>query len=251
MSEVHSIIPGLMTLASGGSLLTYRKDDRVPAMSVEESRTLSQFVKWGGNNRLPHEMADIVRKSTVLSPALRKMARLRFGDGPEYLVRDTNNKTGEVSWIAHYDKDIETWMEDTDALGVFMNMQHNFSYYENVFAGLQTSLNKKFINRIWCEKTEQARYTWQDSNGYIPQVLVSANWKRSSDLSEVLRVPALDPGFKVAEQIRQRAGSRFILPITLGQTSPDENFYSSPSWYSAVKAIGLTLHFPSRHLKRP
>ena len=234
MSEIQTIIPGAMYLSAGGSLFTMGSiGEKIPTQSRLDPKLAGPFVPWGRNNKLCYEMAEVVRASTVLAPAMRKMSRLLYGDGIIYEV-ETKDEKGNSVWIEGNDPEIDDWIEETDLASYFRNACFYYYFYENVQVGLQTTINKKKINRIWVEKTEQVRYAWQDENGYIPLAFISANWKLSNDITRAIQVPILDPTYSLSKQIEKKAGCRFLIPLSLEDASPDENFYTTPAWYSAV-----------------
>lgn len=231
--KVESIIPGVMYLSSGGMLFTTSGKERIPAAAKLDKKLHGPFVPWGSNNRLPFEMAKIVRSSTVLAPAMNKMARLLYGDGVKYQFLE-NDEKGKPTWVDAYDSEIEDWMEESDINTYFRNACKYYYHYENVFVGLQTNLKKDRVTRLWTERTEQVRYAWQDDDGYIPHAYISANWKLTNDITRALKIPILDPSYTLESQIASTRGARFILPLSQEDASPDEMFYTTPSWYSAV-----------------
>lgn len=234
MSEVKAIIPGVMYLASSGALFTTAPTgEKVPTHSKLDKRLSNQFVAWGPNNRMPFEMAKIVKSSTVLAPAMKKMARLLYGDGVKYEVFE-KGPDGKHTWVEGNISEIDDWMEESDINTYFRNACYYHYHYENVFVGIQTNLLKNKVTRIWCEKSEQVRYSWQDDNGYIPLSYINANWELSNDVSKALKVPVLDATYQLAKQIERTKGSRFLLPLSLEEASAGENFYTTPTWYSAV-----------------
>jgi hypothetical protein len=234
MQKIVSSIPGVMYMSSGGLLFTVAgSGEKIPVQSRIDKKIVGPFVPWGRNNRLAFEMAETVRASTVMAPAMKKMARLLYADGIKYEFFELDEK-GKGSWVEGNDSEIDDWLEESDINNYLRNACYYHYHYENVFAGIQTNLKKDKVTRIWAEKSEQVRYAWQDENGFINKAFINANWKTSNDISKALQVPIIDPTYPYEAQIKRIKSTRFISPLSLDDASADENFYTTPSWYSAV-----------------
>jgi len=204
----------------------------------------SEIAPWGTDNLYPQAVVKIIKENNTLSNGFSKRFRAVFAnnivtkkwtkdaDGNDILVRARFPEFETFQRNNGYGKSY-TYQAIRDLLRFYC------AFPEFVLSG-----DKAEIVAIKAQKAVNCRWALQDTDGYIKQCFINAQWdlKKSDDeTTKVLDV--IYEEFAAVELFKERVASldasNFIYPV---QLPADENYYPWAEWMSIITSDWLDVN---------
>jgi hypothetical protein len=183
---------------------------------------------WGKDNCFPQDVMKDARKSNVLKRALKTLARVHYGTGPIYFNYELVD--GELTIKRLYIKEIEEWLENTNAHTNQMELILDCETFSMAFAEFYWSKSPKVkdaeIFKYKRHKAVYCRLEKQDEAGDINNVFISTKWP-NPNADEYTKVPIYNP---------DKADKKFMQ--ILRYASSDEGIYYELAEWDTVRQNG-------------
>lgn len=199
----------------------------------------NEWINWGDDNNLPTKLRNYVEKNVVLSRGIITRAQVMVAG--QLVYGQFDEAIGDYKRTVN--DDVDDFLESWNSRQFLNDLGYEFSLWNQAFIRILLTKDGKKIARLFVEQTMFVRYA-KPSNfakGEQPkEVFLHASWANGPQVSELLRIPLLDPYRPLADQFAERPTNiEFIFPIR-GQNSGRE-LYLVPDWYAAVEAKWLTI----------
>jgi hypothetical protein len=213
---------------------------------VERDTAVSQpYADWGTNNDLPIKMAKDIEECGVLSAALDAKARIAVGKGLQPFLLMGVDKEGkeELEWVN--DSEIHDWFELNDSFGYSINSIYDRCSYGWSPSQLLLSRNRQKINRIKRTDVVTARLAKKDTNGFINNLYLSADWEQynTANSEHVKTIPILEEGAEYFDIIERSSGFEFA--VINRQMRNGRGYYPPTLWYSAKRWVDHAKSIPA------
>ncbi len=203
---------------------------------LDRDRKLQGVAWWGAGNRFPQDVIkDISTTSLIGSVIERKVEMLVGGGGLCYGIPEYDKNTGqEVIRPMRIDY-IEDWLEETN-ISLYLNEAARDWYtFYNLFPEFTMGRGRDRIVGIECKDASHVRLNTQNEQGDSTEAIIG-DWSFGLTMSESFaRIHALNPYFRVADQIRELKKTSYILPI---RTLDRGQFYYGIAPWNGLRATG-------------
>lgn len=204
---------------------------------------------WGDDNLHPQHVADDKKKASIISAVIERKVNMAMSGGLTYGPVTVDEKTGMELMIPRTDPKIQKWMRDANILLYLREAWRDWYTYYNVFVEFKLGRAKDRVLGLGVQDANHVRLGVQNSRGEITKAYV-ADWRNVSSVEEAIEFPALDPYFRVADQIREGGKGRYILPLR--DLGDDQFYYAAAPWHGlrANGWIDVALRVPQlkKHL---
>lgn len=200
---------------------------------AEASTGSNNVALWGEDNAWPQKVVEIMKTSDLLRPLQRKHAKRMMGQGLVYGTTTVNEETGEEKMKVMRVPEIEMAFRRTNMPLFLYEQWCDFLAHGTCFPELQTDYEGNVVG-LYSQDATRCRLSLKDSNGRSTQCMLSGAWDKAGGRAgkDVITLPALDPYFDVAGQIKSSKQSRFILPIRL--LVDDNDYYGEAPWHGLI-----------------
>lgn len=238
MSKVQHIVAENIDMFVGSvAVATTRNEKYVGPTAVTEHGTDSGLVaNWGSNNLFPQEVADDKKKASIISAVIERKVNMAMSGGLTYGTVGIDDKTGFELMKPMRDSTIEKWMRDANIMLFLREAWRDWYTYYNVFVEFTMGRGSKSqtVLGMGVQDACHVRLGVQNTKGEITKAYV-ADWRNTNDVGSAIKFEALDPYFRVVDQIKERGAGRYILPIRdLG----DDQFYYGLAPWNGLRANG-------------
>ena len=238
LSSVEDL-PGVQARAAFtvNSASVFKEDVDIVPTIIDD--TLS-YIPWGGDNRLPYNILELIEKDETLSTCQVFNAETCFGSGLQYNCENTSKETSA---------EVSDFLLDNDIPSYFLGVCQDFKHFG--FAGSLVILNEEGtrIVRLMRKESCYCRFTPADDSGKIRYILY-ANWRKPiSSADEIEQIDLLDqssPWQDLQNRLAGKTKSRKFAIVTRLPTV-DSTYYPIPhyaslfkgKWYNIKQLIGI------------
>jgi hypothetical protein len=190
---------------------------------------------WGTTNLWPQQVVAEVNDSDLLRPLIRKQAKRMIGQGLVYGTTTVDENTGEERMKVMRVLEIERWLRRTNIDLFLYEAWCDWLTYGNVFAELQMTYDGR-VAGLYCQDATRCRLSTKEDNGRILHCYLSGKWGTgaAADGKDTFKIPALDPYYDTAGQVRNSKAARAILPIRL--LVDDQDYYGQAPWHGLIRS---------------
>jgi hypothetical protein len=219
------------------SAAIFREDADIIPLPLSDG---SKFIPWGGDNKMPFDILDLIEADETLSTCQLFNAEVCFGSGLIYNTDNADEKTACQVDDFNIDNDINSYF-----LGVCQDFKH-FGWAVSVII-LNNEASK--ILRLIRKEVCYCRFAPADDNGKIPYIFY-ANWRKNNVAPEFIeKIELLDsnaPYPDLRERIKNKTKTRKFAVLSKIPT-PDSTYYPIPyyaaifksGWYDIKKIIAV------------
>lgn len=222
-----SFMTGAMPSASPGIKPTVNTPNR------EESNLVGKWVPWGLSDTFPEDVASIVRKSNIASPALLLLTKLLHGKRLILCrVKGFDEKGNELIEYVDPVKEPEPW-EVLNRSNINMwrlKMAQDFCYFRNAFPEIILQKDRAKIYSLGYNKAAHCRYSpYNPDKKRVESVFVSGTFPVPLR-DDLAIIPAINPDMLdiEVERVKSEGAYKYIFPTKF----PDviNNYYSLAYW---------------------
>lgn len=234
-------------VATKASIFTERSSVRVrgrfgPTRTEKEMGVvnLGNVAAWGASNDWPQRVVEEMRSSDLLRPLARKHAKRMIGQGLVYGTTTIDERTGEEKMKVMRHLEIDRWLKRTNISMFLYGSWIDWVQQGNIFPELQMDLGGQ-VAGLYHQDATRCRLSLKDDYGRIPHCYIGGDWASGGTESAkgTFKLPAVDPFFDVAGQIRASKQGRFIMPIRL--LVDDQDYYGEAPWHGLIHGGYLDL----------
>lgn len=187
------------------------KEQGTPVLDTD--RKLGDIAYWGTNNTFPQDVITDINRASIISSVIERKVDMLVGSGLSYGTVELDQRTGLQMMRPVRNQQIDDWLEDSNISLYLHEAARDWYTYYNIFPELIMGRAKDRIVRIECKDASQVRLGTMDDQGNINDAYL-ADWRYPVTASGIsAKLHALDPYFRVPEQILQLKKPRYILPI--------------------------------------
>lgn len=187
---------------------------------------------WGATNDWPQQVVAAIRKSDLLGPLIRKQIKRLMGAGVLYGTTEVNERGEEQRKVLQV-LEIDQALRRTNVKVFLYEAWNDWLAQGNVFAELQTDFDGKVVG-LYSQDATRCRLKRKDKMGRITQCYLSGKWSNggAAQSEDTITLPALDPYYDPAGQIKKSKQGRFILPIRI--LVNDQDYYGEAPWHGLL-----------------
>lgn len=234
-----------------GAGIMFNMDSKSPALrggklgptSTENKAgetNVGEVASWGPNNDFPQQVVAEIKESDILRPLIRQKGKRMIGAGMAYGTSYIDDQ-GEEQRKAMRVAEIDQALKRTNATLYNYEAWNDFTSQGNAFAELQTNVFGDIVG-VYCQDATRCRLSVKNKkNGRIEHCFISGSWAMGGgkDAEGAFTLPALDPYYDVAGQVKASNKARFILPLRL--LVDDQDYYGEGVWHGLIKGGYLKL----------
>ena len=200
----------------------------------------TRYMPWGGDNKLPYNILDMVEKDETLSTCQMFNAEVCYGSGLSY---NTENCSAMVK------EEVEDFLLANSLPAYFLGVCQDFKYFGWCVSVIILDNEGRKIVSIHRKEVCYCRFSPAKKNGTIEFVLY-ANWNKSiGSIEEVEKIPLLSmdsPWLDLQERMKKKNAPRKYAVVCRVPT-PDSTYYPIPyyaalfrgKWYNIKQLIGM------------
>jgi hypothetical protein len=207
-------------------------------------------VYWGESNNLPQQINEKVYKTPVITSGMLFNICIGYGQGIMPVRYDKADIWHEKPIPVWDNEDINTFFEENDINGYFLEQLTDMKFFFNVFP--EIILNRESTPKIVSLTSKEAAFSrWDAMNyetGQIEYHYYSAWWQKGKPMAEQVEVTKVLNSNNPLRDLRIRMGIekndkgnfnkpsdyRFIIPIDF--PTPNRIYYQKPYWYSIIES---------------
>lgn len=183
---------------------------------------------WGDDNLFPQNVIRDISTTSIIPAVIDKKVDLLTSGGIGYGFEELNPKSGTLRIRPVKIKEIDNWMEDTNAALFAYEAARDYYTYYNIFPELIMGRAKDRVVQLECKDASFVRLGTMDERGDISLAYL-ADWGNGARVGDAdATVTALNPYFRTAEQAVQLRRPRYILPIRL--LDRGRHYYGISPW---------------------
>ena len=141
-----------------------------------------KYIPWGGDNRMPYNIINLIESDETLSTCQMFNAEVCYGSG---LVYDTELATAQVQ------AQVDDFMLDNDLASYFLGVCQDFKYFGFCVSVIILNEDASRIVRIVRKQACYVRFAPADKSGVIPYILY-ANWRNTVSPEDIERISAIE-----------------------------------------------------------
>ena len=238
LSSVEDL-PGVQARAAFtvNSASVFKEETNIVPVIVNENLS---YIPWGGDNRLPYNILELIEKDETLSTCQLFNAEICFGSGLQYNCENASKETSS---------EVSDFLLDNDIPSYFLGVCQDFKHFG--FAVSLVILNEEGtrIVRLMRKESCYCRFTPADDSGKIRYILY-ANWRKPiSSADEIEQIDLLDqssPWRDLQNRLANNTKTRKFAIVTRIPTV-DSTYYPIPhyaslfkgKWYNIKQLIGI------------
>lgn len=200
----------------------------------------TRYMPWGGDNKLPYNILDMVEKDETLSTCQMFNAEVCYGSGLSY---NTENCSAMVK------EEVEDFLLANSLPAYFLGVCQDFKHFGWCVSVIILDNEGRKIVSIHRKEVCYCRFSPAKKNGTIEFVLY-ANWNKSiGSIEEVEKIPLLSmdsPWLDLQERMKKKNAPRKYAVVCRVPT-PDSTYYPIPyyaalfrgKWYNIKQLIGM------------
>lgn len=228
MSE-HIQLPDVSFFIDGETAMVTKKETYGgPTKVVEELRQSGQIAFWGERrNDFPQRVIDDLRTTSLIPAVIERKVDMLVGGGIQYGTVKYDERTGLETMHPMRVAEIDDWLEDTNAQLYTEEAARDWYTYYNIFPEITMGRAYDRILGLGCQDAAQVRLGVMDDKGRITKAYLN-DWRNSHGLGDAIPRHALDPRYRVHQQVLNQRKAHYILPIRI--LDRDQFYYGLAPW---------------------
>lgn len=172
-----------------------------------------QYIPWGENNLYPQELIATIEKNDILPAVLDFKTRALTSGGMQY--GHIYHENGKDHFEPLQLPEIDDFLDDIEVDNYLSEATHDYYQHANFFPEVILNVGRKAVG-LHCNDAAFTRLgtivKTGSRKGTIDKVYISADWEHTIDAKNAEVVTAVDPYFRVADQIRQGNKYKYVIP---------------------------------------
>lgn len=231
---VNQLASAFYVPQSAVAISTNAKFAKQPITNEVRTET-GEWVSWGDNDDYPQQLIKNAEKNSTIPAVIDKKGYLLYGGGLSYGVEKVENgklirEPLKIAAIDDFNEasNIDTYLQEA---------AHDRYFFVNNFIQFDRAIGKGMpIKCLSSIDASMCRFDKPTANGIFNQLLVHGDFGSGVTVSkkDALKFPAINPKFKIADQIIQSKSPSLVLPIrplVRGRVT-----YAKPSWTSVIES---------------
>lgn len=202
---------------------------------LDRLRNTSEIAWWGGANQFPQDVIRDISTTSLMGAVIDRKVDMLVSGGLGYGTVEFDPATGQERIKPLRIPEIDDWMEDTNIPLYLHEAARDWYTFYNIFPELTMGRAKDRIVGIECKDASQMRLGTMDDKGMISSAYLG-DWANSAGFTNYdAKLYALDPYFRVPEQVLQKAKAKYILPVRVLDRG---QFYYGIAPWNGLRASG-------------
>lgn len=200
----------------------------------------TKYMPWGGDNRLPYNILDMIEKDETLSTCQMFNAEVCYGSG---LIYNSTNCDASVR------EEVEDFLLSNSMASYFLGVCQDFKHFGWCVSVIILDNEGKHIVGLRRKEVCYCRFSPANKEGRIEYVLYG-NWNKSiASVKDIEKIPLLsfdNPWGDLQERMKAKNAPRKFAVVCRVPT-PDSTYYPIPyyaslfkgKWYNIKQLIAL------------
>lgn len=209
-------------ITTGNNLSVLRFEKQIEGSAVTRKNTAYDFISWGAKNNYPDILLGLYNESPTHHAAIQFEVASIVGNGVDYDAMEIDGTQVFPNYAYSYDQ-------------LIRNLALDFSIYGTY--ALQIIKNKDDRTySFWHMPVDKIRCAPYDDDGQITQYAFSNDWSKISQ-----NPPLWLDAFDMRDDSAIERGKPYI--YVYRPYSPTMEYYSSPTYQAAIKAIQSEIEY--------
>lgn len=230
----HVDLPTASLLIGSSVMATADLEYTGPTAVVEAHRLPADVAFWGTNNRHPQDVIEDVKRVNVVSAVIERKVNMLYSGRLTYGTIDYDERLGMEVMRPIRQAEIDDFLGESNADLYCREGLNDWYTFYNVFPELKMGRNKDRVVGLGCQDASHVRLGTMSDKGEISKAFIG-DWSGIGRGGDAFELAALDPYFRVAQQMLEKRKLRYILPLrilTRGQ------FYYGLAPWNSLRASG-------------
>jgi hypothetical protein len=230
----HVDLPTASLMIGSQVMATTKAEYTGPTAVVEAHRLPADTAYWGTNNRFPQDVIKDVQRVGVVSSVIDRKVRMLFSGRLTYGTVDYDNATGLEIMKPIREQEIDDFLGESNVDLYCREALSDWYTYANIFPEMQMGRGKDRVVGLGCQDASHVRLSTMTDKGEILKAYVG-DWSAIGRGSQAFELTALDPYYRVPQQMLELRKLRYILPVRL---LGNGQFYYGLSPWNSLRASG-------------
>jgi hypothetical protein len=173
-----------------------------------------EFIPWGDDNQHPQNTIKEIEESDLLPSVIDFKKKALTSGGIQY--GNVKFENGQEIYEPRQIPEIDDWLEQTEIENYLEEATLDFYTHANFFPEVILNVGRK-ITGLYCLDAAFCRMAIPEKigkyKGHYRNIYVSADWDYSAYTLNAGMIQAVDPYYKVADQIKNGTGYKYALPL--------------------------------------
>lgn len=230
----HVELPTANLMIGASVMATTTGDFTGPTAVVEKHRLPTDVAWWGSNNRFPQDVIRDVNRVNVVSAVIERKVNLMNSGRLTYGTVEYDPATGLELMRPIRQPEIDDFLLESNVELYCREALTDWYTFYNVFAELKMGRGKDRVVGLGCQDASQVRLGTMSDKGEITKAWVG-DWAVIGTSGDAFDLTALDPYYRVAQQMLELRKLRYILPL---RTLVRGQFYYGLAPWNSLRASG-------------
>ena len=202
---------------------------------LDKDRKLTGIAYWGDGNRFPQDVITDISTTSLIPSVIDRKVDMLVGSDISYGTVEFDAGTGRRFMRPKRIDYIDDWLEASNISLFIHEAARDWYTYYNIFPELTMGRGRDRIVGIECKDASQVRLSTMNDKGDINEAIIG-DWKYGYSMyQDFPRIHALNPYFRVAEQVLQLKKPSYILPTRILDRG---QFYYGIAPWNGLRASG-------------
>ena len=202
------------------------REERIDAVKLDDE---NYFMPWGGDNRMPYNILDLVESDETVATCLMWNAQMCYGSGLNYNTDGASKKTAD---------DVEEWMLENSLPSYFLGIAQDMKHWGFAISVIILSKDRKRIARLIRKEACYCRFSRaNEKTGTIEKVYYGP-WRDEVSKKDLEIIPLLDeqnPWADLKERIADEKNKDVKFAVVTRMPTADHTYYPIPYWGALFK----------------
>lgn len=202
--------------ATGINMAMSTRNDRQaqPTRPVKREKEYSgEYIPWGEDNLHPYHTIEKVGKNDILPAVIDFKVRALTSGGLQY--GDHYFEKGQDIYEPINEPEVDDFLESIEHDNYMFESANDFYMHANYFPEIVMNVGRKVVG-LYCNDAAFVRLGLQEEagrhRGKILNAYVGADWRETLAAEHAEKITAVDPYYRVVDQLKELKGHKFIIP---------------------------------------
>lgn len=201
--------------ATGIDMLGYMPSDSRKLPLIEDKTYTSDFTPWGDDNLRPQNTIEKVERNDTLAAVIEFKVKALESGGLMYGDHTTDDQGAEI-FKPRFIPEIQDFLSDNEVDNYIHEAALDYYTHNNYFPEISKNLAGKATD-LFCNDAAHSRLGLQQREGkfrgQFTDCLINSDWTLGASSKNAQRKQCIDPFRNVVQQLRERKGHSFVLPM--------------------------------------
>ena len=172
------------------------------------------FIPWGDDNLHPFNTLKLIESNDILPDVIDFKVRALTSGGLQYgdLITD---EVGVDRFVPAHIPEVDDFLEKIEHENYLDEATRDLYTHANYFPEILMNMGRKVVG-LYCNDAAFTRLGLQEktgrNKGKILSAFVGADWRETLSTETTQKITAVDPYYRVVDQLRSLPGHKFIIP---------------------------------------